>query len=334
MDIEKTKFTVSHLGKEFTTINIDPTISDEVCERIRTDFYVKPELAVVNRQLYNLYKGGKVHNHVIDYFIKQVLIKAKLKGAKWSIYEFMQSNGLIRFALTKVRNFPKVFPPNAGDVKNINAVFRLSPSGTAAKVSNFPYKTMVDILKKYNLNGNYYDYSCGWGIRMLASLNKNVNYFGSEPNSELVVQLNKLYEYRKSNVPTSSTVQIFEQGSEVHINELENRIGLAFSSPPYFDLEEYGGEGQSISNRNYTAWLNEYWFETVKNINTYLIDDGYFLINIKNIKGFNLSDDMCDLIVQNGFKYIESFELKNINRIVLKQHGKNSDERIYVFRKL
>ncbi|MCK5867216.1 MAG: hypothetical protein KAG14_02340, partial [Mycoplasmataceae bacterium] len=80
-------------------------------------------------------------------------------------------------------------------------------------------------------------------------------------------------------------------------------------------------------------WLKEYWYETLRNIKAYLIDDGYLLLNIKNIKEHSLLDDMKKLCEISGFEYIESLELKNINRVILANNGKHSNEEILVFKK-
>jgi len=328
------KYTISHLNKTFETINFDPSISDELCEDTRTMFFIKPNIIDVNKQIIKLYNGGFKHNLVIDYFIKEVLITSKLNTAKWTIYEFMQSNDLMRFALTKIKNFPKVFPIKYTNAKNINTVFRIAPSGTAPKVSNFPYKVMVGILEKYNINNNYYDYSCGWGIRLLVSLSKGVNYYGTEPNETLTIQLRKLTNHYKKIISPNINVGIRSHGSEIFIPELENKIGLSFSSPPYYNFEDYRYKGQSTDGRDYKEWLNDYWNKTVVNIKKYLISNGYFLLNIKSIKGYDLVTDMNKIIVDNGFQFIESFELKNINRVFLKQNDKNTNEQIYVYRKV
>ena len=326
------KYKITHKGKIFETINFNPTISDEICNRVKDGFYLKPNISLVNDQIIKLSNGGKKHNYVIDYFIKEVLITAKLNSAKWSIAEFMECNDLIRFALTKIQNFPKVFPEKNGVVRNINTVFRIAPSGTAPKVSNFPYKTMLEIFDKYNVNDNYFDYSCGWGIRLLSSLTNNINYYGTEPNTKLTTQLNQLSNHYKNIANSNTKIKIYNQGSETYIPELKDKMGLVFSSPPYYNFEDYLFPEQSTSiNDTYEKWLNNYWNGTVINIKKYMIKDGYFLINIKDIKGYSLVDDMRDIIINNGFKYIESFELKNINRVFLQQNNKNTNELIYVF---
>jgi 16S rRNA G966 N2-methylase RsmD len=325
----KEKYTITHLGKTFETINFDPNIPDETCINIRRQFYIKPNIEDVKSQINKIHNGGQKHNLIIDFFIKEVLITAKLHTAKWSIDEFMESNDLIRFALTKINNFPKVFPPKTNIIKNVNTVFRIAPSGTAPKVSNFPYKTMLSLLDKYNINNNYYDYSCGWGIRLLSSLSKNVNYYGTEPNTKLVEQLNKLKDCYIETTNSKSNVKIYNHGSETYIPELKNKMGLIFSSPPYYNFEDY-----NLSEIDtYENWLNNYWTDTVINIKKYMTKDGHFLLNIKDIKGYNLVSDMTNIITNNGFFYIETLELKNINRIFLKQNDRNTNESIYVFGK-
>jgi hypothetical protein len=168
----------------------------------------------------------------------------------------------------------------------------------------------------------------------LSSLANNVNYFGTDPNIELVPKLKELAKDFKDNTKCKSNIDIKCIGSQEYVKEWANKIGLAFSSPPYFDLEHYNLGNQSINGVNYEEWLIDYWEGTVKNINKYLIKEGYLLLNMKNIKKYSTLDDMCNIIKNNGFEFIENLELKNINRIFLKQNNKNTNEVIAVFKKL
>tara|TARA_R110000822_G_scaffold80191_2_gene191220 strand:- start:3590 stop:4582 length:993 start_codon:yes stop_codon:yes gene_type:complete len=327
----KTKIT--HLEKTFETIHFS-SISDEKCLYIKKKFYEKPSIELVHSQFKKVYNGGKKTNHIIDYYFKDVMSKARLSTSKWSIKEFFECNDLIRFAYGKIKNCSNFYKESDSDIKNIKTVLRLSPSGTAAKVSNFPYKTMLDVFEKYNINNNYYDFSCGWGIRLLSSLANNINYFGTDPNDELVPKLKQLADDFKKGTECKSNVDVRCVGSQEYVSDWENKIGLAFSSPPYFDLEHYNVGKQSIDNVNYSEWLSTYWEGTVKNMSRYIIKGGYLLLNMKNIKKHDTLDDMCDIIQDNGFEFIEDLELKNINRIFLKQNNKNTDEVIAVFKKL
>ena len=128
------------------------------------------------------------------------------------------------------------------------------------------------------------------------------------------------------------------------IPELENSIGFAFSSPPYFNLEDYKIGNQSWHEGvTYDSWKEEYLNKTIQNIYKYLIHDGCFAININNFNKYNNYDlvgDTYDLAISNGFKLIDVLPMQNITRCSgHKQWGKgdicwhDNDEKIMVFSK-
>lgn len=332
---DKTQTTMTHLGKEFSTTHYI-NIPDDECQKIKEDFFKKPTLTQVQKEIHNIhYKNSLKIGKLTEYFFSEVIYNTRLYTSKWSINEFFESNDLIRFAYAKVKNCSDFYKEEDGLIKNIKTVLRLSPSRTAAKVSNYPLKSVKDILKKYNKQARdgYYDYSCGWGVRMLGAMSSNVKYFGTDPNHKLTKKLEEMGDLYNKVTQANAPYKIYTQGSEIFIPELENNIGIAFSSPPYFDLEDYKTGEQSIKDRSYALWLEEYWRETVKNIIRYLKDDGVMLLNIKSFEKYNLLEDMRDICTDEGLLYIESLELKNIQRIHLINSKVSSDEQILVFRK-
>ena len=141
---------ITHLNKTFETIHYDTTLTSEDIQYIRDNFYNIYSLEEVNKQIYNIYyKNGKDDSAIYDYYFYELMCEAKLKGHKWTIKEFLESDDLIRYASAKVKSSIKIYPPQAGIIKNIRSVFRLSPSGTAAKLSNFPFGLAKDILETY-----------------------------------------------------------------------------------------------------------------------------------------------------------------------------------------
>jgi len=96
---------------------------------------------------------------------------------------------------------------------------------TCLKVSNYPLSSVRHILDNYNVNNNYYDYSCGWGVRMLGSLAEGVNYFGTDPNFVLTERLTTMGSLYNKYI-TPSQFDIRTQGSEIFIPEWENKMGL------------------------------------------------------------------------------------------------------------
>nr|DAF72279.1 MAG TPA: Putative modification methylase [Caudoviricetes sp.] len=236
------------------------------------------------------------------------------------------------FARTQTNK--NVYPDTMSDVKKLEIAFRLGGKGLASKPSNFPITTADYILNKYNVNGNYYDPSCGWGVRLLSALKNGLNYYGTDPNYLLCDRLKDMSELYKDANNIGNVVDIRVCGSEVYQDDLTNKIGLAFTSPPYFYLEDYKvGEQSWQEGISYEDWLGNYLEPTINNIYGYLIKDGFMAININNFKNFDLINDTIRIAERNGFYLIEVERLKNISRVNSKGKFNNNDEQILVFKK-
>ena len=81
---------------------------------------------------------------------------------------------------------------------------------------------------------------------------------------------------------------------------------------------------------------------TIKNIYKYLIDNGYFAINVKNFEEYKIEDSVKEIALQEGFELYDIEPLKNIKRChgdVKSARGdkevtfNKNDEHIYVFKK-
>jgi hypothetical protein len=225
-------------------------------------------------------------------------------------------------------------PPKTGELMKCVSLYQ---SGFVKKPTQFTIKEINTVLNTYKLpNNNYYDYSCGWGVRLLGAMNNRFNYYGTDPNTELIPRLEQMVKDYSKEIPLNTEVQFFNQGSEIFIPELENKIGISFSSPPYFILEDYKHGNQSINEySNYKDWLEGYWRNTVKNIKRYLVDDGVFALNVKSFKEFDLLNDMRLIAEEEGFIFHESLELKVNLRVTLLKNEKinNNNEQIMVFTK-
>lgn len=112
------------------------------------------------------------------------------------------------------------------------------------------------------------------------------------------------------------------------------RIGLALSSPPYYDEEDYVvGEQSYRPGVSYEQWLTDYMDKTLANIYKYLIDDGVLCINVKNLRKHPLEDDTIQIAVNNGFQLINTERLTNNKRPNEKVGLVDNSERIFVFQK-
>ena len=188
--------------------------------------------------------------------------------ASWSIWDGIHNREIMEYFAGKVDSNKKVFPDTQSLAKKIETAFRLCGIRYCVKLPNFPLKTASEIVAKYNVNGNYYDYSCGWGSRLMAALQNNVNYFGTDPNTELVPRLNGLSsDYKRVNPSNASIIDIRCHGSQRVVSDWIGKMGLCFSSPPYFSLEDYQiGEEQSYkAGMTYEEWRDSFIYPTVDN---------------------------------------------------------------------
>ena len=310
-------------------------ISDEKCKQLKEQYYQKPDFEEVIKNIKSVDKGGKILNKITNYYFKDLMAKVKLYHSKWSIEDVFNCNDLIRSFYAKTLTNKKVFPDNMSDIKKIETALRLGGKGIASKPTNFPIKTVDYILENFNINNNYYDFSCGWGVRMLGALRNRVNYFGTDPNYLLTDRLNTLSKDYKQINNVDTITDIRTQGSEEFIPAWENRMGVAFSSPPYFGLEDYKVGNQSYKNNTtYQEWKDTYLTNTIKNIYRYLINDGTLLININNYKNFDLVEDTKKICEENGFKLVDTLKLDNIKRVKSTQGFNDNSEGIFVFKKI
>ena len=203
-------------------------------------------------------------------------------------------------------------------------------------VCGYNPKYVFNILDKYDVH-DYYDFSCGWGERLLSSVGRHINYYGTDPNKDLCDNLNTMVDdYRKYSGDTTTTVDIRCQGSEQYVSDWTGKMDLCFSSPPYFDLEVYEENNykQSTHNRSFEQWIDEYIRPTVRNCHKYLKDDGHLVINITNGTYYdNLEAPVDEAVQQEGFKFVEKMSHRQTN-VIRTKDKKQKNEMFYIYEKI
>lgn len=338
---------ITYLGRTFKTSLTKPLTGEEYEEIVRS-IRSKVDISEAHDELMKIHHGSTRMGKVTDYYLKDVLYKARNGQDAWSIDEALRSKKVMEYFNAKISVNDRVYPPTLSKAQNILTAFRLCGIRCCRKLPNFPMKTIDELLETYlPEGGNYYDYSCGWASRLLSALKNNVNYYGTDPNTELVDRLNDIVaDYNKVN-DTDRVAKIYSCGSEEFIPEMENTIDFAFSSPPYFTLELYNiGKQSCDENTDYNSWLENYIKPTIDNIHKYLKDGGFFAINIKDIvinkTNYYLTEDINRIIEESGkFEFQGTHELKNIKRTFGSRYwdkhesglSDKCDELIYVYKK-
>jgi hypothetical protein len=301
---------------------------------LKNEYFKLPIFQEVKKQILNIANGGVKDDKITNYYFLKLMVKTKLYSCKWSIEDVFNSKELLSYFWVKTQLNSKVFLSKESVKRKLDTTFRLGGKGVAKKPNKFPVKKVDEILKKYNINNNYYDFSCGWGTRLTSSLKNKVNYFGTEPNYLLTEKLIQFANDYKEITKQNTIVDIRTQGSEEFIPEWENKMGVAFSSPPYYKLEDYKIGNQSYKEGvTYYQWLENYLKPTIINIYYYLVDDGYFLLNINDFDEYKLVEDSIKIAENNNF-YLVGEEILEGNKRCKSTNGFNDNsEKILVFAK-
>jgi hypothetical protein len=191
---------------------------------------------------------------------------------------------------------------------------RLVPSISIFKpdIAKFVY------LKFSNENDVVYDYSAGWGGRMLGAASCNRKYIGVDPltASELL---------KMSNFLNLQNIFLFDSGSE-NVKLKENSVDLAFSSPPYFNQEFYSDSKTQSYNNGEDYFYNVYWNNTLDNTKFMLKPDKWFGVNIANYP------EMLNMAIDKFGPVIQIIKLRTIKSHLNCKYSKEKFEPIYFFK--
>ena len=210
---------------------------------------------------------------------------------------------------------------------------------TGENVTNFKAQNARAIVEHLCpvLWGNIYDYSCGYGGRLLgiSASNMHYNYVGVDPNTETFEYLQYL-----SNLIDNNNNQIICSTSQDYQPE---NIDCAFSSPPYFNLEKYSNEPTQcmVQFTTLDEWFDGYVEPTMKNIYRGLNKDGVFATNIADYKTygsreFKVVDRWIETAEKLGFKHTGIIRMMLNTRPGVgndKLAGREKWEGVYVFTK-
>ena len=209
---------------------------------------------------------------------------------------------------------------------------------TGENIQNFKAFNARSIVEELcpMFNGRIYDYSAGYGGRMLGTCTSRMHYqyHCVEPNTQTVEYLTYLSSFLRSEIKINCTVS----------EEYEPQdIDLAFSSPPYFNLEKYCDEPTQcmVKYNTLDEWFEGYVEPTMQNIYKGLNTDGVFATNIANYKTakeeFEIVDRWITTAKKVGFDYQTVIKMLLTTRPGVgnfRKEGKTEKyEGIYVFTK-
>lgn len=172
-------------------------------------------------------------------------------------------------------------------------------------VSNFKPTISLYLYKRYCPSGIVFDYSAGFGSRMLSAMSLGLRYVACEPNSKTRKNLITFGSFLKKEI--GGDFQIEACGSETYC---EGSCDFSFSSPPYFDFEKYSDEpSQSIKLfPAYEDWIEGYWRSTIRNSYKMLSESGRFGVCLSPYFREDLLEKTYEIALSEGFYFEEEYK--------------------------
>lgn len=207
-------------------------------------------------------------------------------------------------------------------------------------VSNFNCMIAKYIYNHYSSSENavVFDMSMGFGHRMLgamASSNKNLTYVCTDPWIELVNSNKRMASF----IGCEDRIKAYACGSEElfnvypddeYLKSIEGKVSLAFSSPPYWNKENYAN--MSGLGKTYEEFINVWWKKTLDNHRRLLNPEtGVLVLNMVE----PMIDDLVKKALENGFYENQSeriyMEMSKSHMNKKKNSGDNFKKEPFVF---
>ncbi len=195
------------------------------------------------------------------------------------------------------------------------------------KVSNFRPTIAKWVYDNFSGDGKVLDYSAGYGGRLLGAISsdKVISYTGVDP---CLNTYNGLCEIKKV---SNKDIYLYNEAFEDVI--LNETYDLSFSSPPYYNTEEYDySDKQSfIRYKTKDDWKNNFLTKIIEKNFELLKQNGIFIINIANVKNYKtLEEDTISICIKTGFTLVHTYKM-SLSSLM---KGGFKYEPIFIFKKM
>ena len=157
--------------------------------------------------------------------------------------------------------------------------------------SQFRPSTALALYNRWAPEGDVLDMCSGWGDRLAGFLASNAaHYTGFDPN----LRLHDGYRQQIAHVGGNGSVVMHWLPFE-HSNLRSNSFDLAFTSPPYYNIERYSkDDGQSFNYKGLDQWTSKFLYPLVEKTFDALRPRGRMIINISDVYSGHQVNQFCD----------------------------------------
>ncbi len=222
--------------------------------------------------------GNYFHPHMMG-------VKCNRYMSPMTLYD---NNELFKKALRRVMELGKIPAPY-----NVRRILRTRDG--VRSVVNFKPVIARYIYDTYaKPNSKVLDPCAGYGGRLSGAIaaNKGLKYTGIDPDGRTIVGNTKLGAFYASQFDIDGTKEwdfdfrLIMGCAEDEMKKIEEKYSLIFTSPPYFNVEQYSNDPTQsyIRHNTYETWRDNFLKVIIKESHRLLENDGYLVINVKNYK--------------------------------------------------
>lgn len=259
----------------------------------------------------NIVKLNPIGLQIANYFHPQIW-RIRVKDAYSPMDRFEDSRILKKIIDKSVSIWPERKVYNNTYFRNAIRVF----SKTRA-VTNFRPAVAKAIIETYsNDHEHVLDFCAGFGGRLLGCTSLKRHYYGIDPALEQYLGNKELLKYCQDEMQLECTATLKQDMAETHLEQLESSsFAMAFSSPPYFDYEQYGFEETQSHIRfpNYEHWKSGFLKKIVNESHRILQSNGHLVLHIKNVRNYTLEEDLMEL-AKRKFELKRILQLQTVSR--------------------
>ncbi len=232
-----------------------------------------------------------------------------------------------------------------GKVPNHAGMRRILKTRDGTKgVVNFKPSISKFIYDNYcPVDGKVLDPCSGYSGRLAGCIasNRNLFYHGIDPNGKTAIGNMEMASFFSTQYDIlGERIYKYKFRFDLGMAEdilpgLEEKYDLVFTSPPYFNVEIYSEDKSQSCNRyqEYEIWLQSFLYSIVDQSKRLLKEDGYLILNAKNLPGKKMADDLCKYC-EKDWELETTYHMRLANSEYNRKNGETFHiEPIFVFKK-
>ncbi len=311
ISLNQTKLCYKKFSENFKTKYFNAVLSQVIArgfpfiyisEEERLDCFERIKNSQVN-VVDNVLKGSTSLNSLANSFMNH-RYKLRVRNTP-SPYE----NFLNKKVLKKIL---KIQLEADGNIQNNNIRAALSVYG-GQSVGQFNTGYAKYFCSQYNSGENILDPCAGFGSRLVGCSAMEFNYFGIEPSNKTYEGLCSLQEWLKGK---SNSIITLIHGCVEDQDLPENFFDMAFTSPPYFNKEEYDYDSTQsfIRYPDFNVWCEKFLKVLIFKVYQSLKHNCYFILNIDDVDGRFLTETAIRYAKNVGFSHNLTLFSSNVVR--------------------